>query len=308
MPRRMQFLKITDDPANRPMFIHCTAAIRVGAFWAIRRARARWAHAGRGARRRPKGRAGQRAAPRRVRAQVHRVASTKKKLDEWRGGRAGLTLAGACSSCPVAARRATASSAAPAWARSSRSPASGIPVTEARCLRLTVPENQTTRRGRTISLRIVVLPATGTERAEDAVVYLAGGPGQAATELIADSSLAADGVARAARRRVMPTSAAPAARTRSRVSSTVRPISRRAYFDTFLPIQKVRACRSRLEQTADLAQYTTSASVEDLEAIRVALEIPAAHAPRRVLRHAPGDGVRAAVRAARPRRDPRKRR
>jgi uncharacterized protein (TIGR01244 family) len=32
------FLKITDDSANRPMFIHCTAAIRVGAFWAIRRA------------------------------------------------------------------------------------------------------------------------------------------------------------------------------------------------------------------------------------------------------------------------------
>ena len=32
------FLKITDDAANRPMFIHCTAAIRVGAFWAIRRA------------------------------------------------------------------------------------------------------------------------------------------------------------------------------------------------------------------------------------------------------------------------------
>jgi uncharacterized protein (TIGR01244 family) len=33
-----EFLRITDDPANRPMFIHCTAAIRVGAFWAIRRA------------------------------------------------------------------------------------------------------------------------------------------------------------------------------------------------------------------------------------------------------------------------------
>jgi uncharacterized protein (TIGR01244 family) len=31
------FLKITDDEANRPMFIHCTAAIRVGAFWLIRR-------------------------------------------------------------------------------------------------------------------------------------------------------------------------------------------------------------------------------------------------------------------------------
>ena len=33
-----EFLKLTDDPANRPVFIHCTAAIRVGAFWMIRRA------------------------------------------------------------------------------------------------------------------------------------------------------------------------------------------------------------------------------------------------------------------------------
>jgi protein tyrosine phosphatase (PTP) superfamily phosphohydrolase (DUF442 family) len=33
----IEFLKITDDPANRPIFIHCTAAIRVGAFWMIRR-------------------------------------------------------------------------------------------------------------------------------------------------------------------------------------------------------------------------------------------------------------------------------
>lgn len=32
-----EFLKLTDDPANRPIFIHCTAAIRVGTFWLIRR-------------------------------------------------------------------------------------------------------------------------------------------------------------------------------------------------------------------------------------------------------------------------------
>src|SRR5262245_31826503 len=32
-----QFLKLTDDPANRPAFIHCAAALRVGAFWMIRR-------------------------------------------------------------------------------------------------------------------------------------------------------------------------------------------------------------------------------------------------------------------------------
>ena len=32
-----EFLRITDDPENRPAFIHCTAGIRVGAFWMIRR-------------------------------------------------------------------------------------------------------------------------------------------------------------------------------------------------------------------------------------------------------------------------------
>jgi protein tyrosine phosphatase (PTP) superfamily phosphohydrolase (DUF442 family) len=32
-----EFLKLTDDPENRPAYIHCALAIRVGAFWMIRR-------------------------------------------------------------------------------------------------------------------------------------------------------------------------------------------------------------------------------------------------------------------------------
>jgi protein tyrosine phosphatase (PTP) superfamily phosphohydrolase (DUF442 family) len=32
-----EFLRITDNADNRPAFIHCTGAIRVGAFWMIRR-------------------------------------------------------------------------------------------------------------------------------------------------------------------------------------------------------------------------------------------------------------------------------
>lgn len=32
-----EFLKILADPANRPLFIHCRTANRVGAFWMIRR-------------------------------------------------------------------------------------------------------------------------------------------------------------------------------------------------------------------------------------------------------------------------------
>ena len=33
-----KFLAVTGDPQNRPMFIHCTSANRVGTFWMIRRA------------------------------------------------------------------------------------------------------------------------------------------------------------------------------------------------------------------------------------------------------------------------------
>ena len=32
-----QFLRLTDNTDLRPLFIHCTAAVRVGAFWMIRR-------------------------------------------------------------------------------------------------------------------------------------------------------------------------------------------------------------------------------------------------------------------------------
>jgi len=32
-----EFLKVTGDPQNRPIFIHCTSANRVGTFWMIRR-------------------------------------------------------------------------------------------------------------------------------------------------------------------------------------------------------------------------------------------------------------------------------
>ena len=32
-----EFLKVTGDPENRPFFIHCATAGRVGAFWMIRR-------------------------------------------------------------------------------------------------------------------------------------------------------------------------------------------------------------------------------------------------------------------------------
>lgn len=51
----------------------------------------------------------------------------------------------------------------------------------ARCGTLTVPENQATGRGRTIDLFVAVLPATGPTPAPDALFFLSGGPGGAAS-------------------------------------------------------------------------------------------------------------------------------
>src|SRR4051794_22144563 len=51
---------------------------------------------------------------------------------------------------------------------------------DARCGTFTVPENRAKPNGRTIGLRVVVLPASLKPVRKDAVTYLAGGPGDAA--------------------------------------------------------------------------------------------------------------------------------
>jgi pimeloyl-ACP methyl ester carboxylesterase len=52
----------------------------------------------------------------------------------------------------------------------------------ARCGTFVVPENRAAPNGRTIGLRVIVLPAVVPPAREDAVAYLAGGPGSAATQ------------------------------------------------------------------------------------------------------------------------------
>jgi pimeloyl-ACP methyl ester carboxylesterase len=59
---------------------------------------------------------------------------------------------------------------------------------DARCGTFVVPENRTKPNGRTIGLHVVVLPAVSRSARKDAVTYLAGGPGEAATEFAASLS------------------------------------------------------------------------------------------------------------------------
>ena len=61
-----------------------------------------------------------------------------------------------------------------------------IPVATARCSTVDVPENRAVTNGRRIALRVAVVPARSEDRAPDPVFFLAGGPGQAATDLMRD--------------------------------------------------------------------------------------------------------------------------
>ena len=186
---------------------------------------------------------------------------------------AGATLAAALLAAVMPLTGCEQSQGAEASGALVEEPCVRVSVVEARCLRLTVHEDQAAKRGRTITLRIVVLPATqkdGMRREDDAVVYLAGGPGQAATEFIGDSSL--EVAALRARRDVVYADQRGTGGSNPLLCQFYGPPDQpQSYFDAFLPIDKVKACRTKLEATSDLRQYTTSASVEDLEAIRTAL-------------------------------------
>lgn len=140
----------------------------------------------------------------------------------------------------------------------------------ARCARLFVFENRQTRSGRIIPLRIVVLRATGSQRAPDPVFFLAGGPGQAATHMVGGYARGFQGL-RVARDLVFVDQRGTGESNALTCSFYGPPNDPQSYFDQFLPPEKVRACRERLEATADLTQYTTMRSVEDLEEVRVAL-------------------------------------
>jgi pimeloyl-ACP methyl ester carboxylesterase len=58
-----------------------------------------------------------------------------------------------------------------------------IAGTSAQCGLMTVYENRDTQSGRKIKLNLAIIPATGSKRADNAIFVLAGGPGEAATQV-----------------------------------------------------------------------------------------------------------------------------
>jgi len=149
-------------------------------------------------------------------------------------------------------------------------PCTGIAAPSVRCSVVTVPENRTARNGRSIPLRIAVLPARGRNSAPDAVFFLAGGPGQAATDVLRNPAMLRHPLGE---RRDLVFLDQRGTGLSNPLPCELYPAEdyTRGRFATFMPLDRVRRCRKELETKADLTQYTTAAAVEDLEAVRRAL-------------------------------------
>ncbi len=140
----------------------------------------------------------------------------------------------------------------------------------AQCGRLQVPEDRTRPAGRKVSLFIAVLPANTLSPKPDPFVILAGGPGQAASQL---APFAAQ--LNAIRR------------TRDIVLIDQRGTGKSSPLECFAfeanrldpyetdPLPRAKLCADQLRTNGiDAAQYTTTAWVADLEAARDALGYP----------------------------------
>ncbi|HET6668680.1 MAG TPA: alpha/beta hydrolase [Pyrinomonadaceae bacterium] len=130
-------------------------------------------------------------------------------------------------------------------------------------------ENRATRKGRKISLKIVVFAATGSNPQPDPFVYIPGGPGSSATE---DAPYLAKTFARIREQRdllfVDQRGTGGSNPLNCKLFNEADPQSFLGYF---FPLAEVRKCREELEPKADLKLYTTSIAMDDLDEVRAAL-------------------------------------
>lgn len=133
----------------------------------------------------------------------------------------------------------------------------------ARCGRLVVPEERRRPRGRTVSLRVVVIPSP-RQPAEGALFYLEGGPGGAATEATASVN-DLFGKVNANRDLVLVDQRGTGGSNR-----LLCPEEHVRFAAAGAMAAYVRRCFGRLH--ADPRLYTTAAAADDLDAVRRALD------------------------------------
>ncbi len=145
---------------------------------------------------------------------------------------------------------------------------------QVRCGTIEVPENRATTGGRTVSLRVVILPSRAPAGApRQALFYLVGGPGLAAS-MLADLVAATHATTRATHDIVLVDQRGTGGSNALRCNLYGDAGDLGTYLGHQFPVESVRACAARLARVADLTQYTTANAADDLEAVRAWLDIP----------------------------------
>src|SRR5215510_465931 len=140
---------------------------------------------------------------------------------------------------------------------------------KAQCGNLEVFENRATRKGRKISLKIIVLPASGNDRVPDPLFYIPGGPGSSATE---DAPGVAPIFARVHERHdLVFLDQRGTGGSHPLNCEFYKPDDPQSSLGYFFPLDDIRKCRQQLETTSDLTLYTTPIAMDDLDEVRAAL-------------------------------------
>lgn len=145
----------------------------------------------------------------------------------------------------------------------------GVPG-EARCGTHRVWEDRDAKKGRQIDLSIIVLAALEPNLRPDPFFMLQGGPGDAPS-FNARFYSRAFGEIRKTRDLVLVDLRGTGKSAALLCPELGKPGGNGVYDAELLSVPAVRACRARLEKTADLRLYTTEIAVDDLEEVRHAL-------------------------------------
>ena len=130
-------------------------------------------------------------------------------------------------------------------------------------------ENRISKKGRKITLKIVVFPATGQDKAADPLFYIPGGPGSSATE---DAPYIAQEFAKIRERRDLVFMDQRGTGGSNPLNCDFfNPSDLQSYLGYYFPLEDVRRCREQLEPKADLRLYTTPPAMDDLDDVRAAL-------------------------------------
>ncbi|HTS64698.1 MAG TPA: alpha/beta hydrolase [Candidatus Acidoferrales bacterium] len=133
------------------------------------------------------------------------------------------------------------------------------------CAAYPVWENRASAAGRRIDLHVVILPALRKDHAPDPLFLLHGGPGAPATEFAAFYSRHP---VRDRRDIVMIDQRGTGRSNPLDCDLYGDPPDLRRVMTSQFPVDQVRACRERLEQSADLTQYTTAIAMDDVDEVR----------------------------------------